>query len=382
MAMKKSYLIAGVLAVGLVGWLASGQVGGNEAGDAGHGETVASPSDASSLSGERQILSVRVQDLTAETIEREIVINGKTAPVRSVEMRAETNGRVIGVDAREGAFVAAGDVIIRLDPRDREVLALEAEALLRQRQIELDAAKKLGEKGFQAETSVALAEANFAAAEAALKRAQLDLDHTKVAAPFAGVLDRRHVEIGAFVDIGDPLAMLLDQDPYLVTGDVTETEVAKLEVGMTGKVRLATGDTVEGKLRYVASQADQQTRTFEVELEVPNPAGRLAAGVSAEIRLSVERLPAHQVSPSVLTLADDGTLGVKTVDAQGRVVFMPVEIAKADQNDVWLIGLPEEVRLIVVGQGFVTDGAEVRPMPVDDSGNAADNGQVVSEAVR
>ncbi|MEM9627554.1 MAG: efflux RND transporter periplasmic adaptor subunit [Pseudomonadota bacterium] len=382
MAMKKSYLIAGVLAVGLVGWLASGQVGGNEAGDAGHGETVASPSDASPLSGERQILSVRVQDLTAETIEREIVINGKTAPVRSVEMRAETNGRVIGVDAREGAFVAAGDVIIRLDPRDREVLALEAEALLRQRQIELDAAKKLGEKGFQAETSVALAEANFAAAEAALKRAQLDLDHTKVAAPFAGVLDRRHVEIGAFVDIGDPLAMLLDQDPYLVTGDVTETEVAKLEVGMTGKVRLATGDTVEGKLRYVASQADQQTRTFEVELEVPNPAGRLAAGVSAEIRLSVERLPAHQVSPSVLTLADDGTLGVKTVDAQGRVVFMPVEIAKADQNDVWLIGLPEEVRLIVVGQGFVTDGAEVRPMPVDDSGNAADNGQVVSEAVR
>ena len=275
MAMKKSYLIAGLLAAGLAGWLVSGQVGGNEAENAENGETVASSSDVPQPSDERQILSVRVQDLTAETIEREIVINGKTAPVRSVEMRAETNGRVIGVDAREGAFVTEGDVIIQLDPRDREVLTLEAEALLRQRQVELDAAKQLGEKGFQAETSVVLAEANFAAAEAALKRAQLDFDHTKVTAPFAGILDRRHVEIGDFVDIGDPLAMLLDQDPYLVTGDVTETEVAKLEVGMIGKVRLATGERVEGRLRYVASRADQQTRTFEVELEVPNPAGRL-----------------------------------------------------------------------------------------------------------
>ena len=110
--------------------------------------------------------------------------------------------------------------------------------------------------------------------------------------------------------------------------------------------------------------------------------GDSAAGVSAEIRLSVERVPAHQVSPSVLALADDGTLGVKMVDEQDRVVFAPVQIAKADQNDVWLTGLPEEVRLIVVGQGFVTDGAKVRPVPIDESGNAADNGQVVSEAVR
>ncbi len=165
-------------------------------------------------------------------------------------------------------------------------------------------------------------------------------------------------------------------------GDVTETEVAKLEVGMQGSVRLATGDQAEGKLRYVASLADEQTRTFEIELEVPNPAGRLAAGVSAEIRLSIERVSAHQVSPSILALADDGTLGVKTVDDQDRVVFVPVDIAKADQNDVWLTGLPKEVRLIVVGQGFVSDGAKVRPVLVDDDENAGENGQVVSEAVR
>ena len=377
MATKKSYLIASVLAAGLAGWLVSGQVGGNENGGAENHETKAVPTV-----DEKRLLTVRVQDLVAETIEREIVINGKTAPVRSVEMRAETTGRVIGLDVREGAFVDADDVMIRLDPRDREVLIVEAEALLRQRKIELDAARKLGEKGFQAETNVALAEANFAAAEAALKRAELDLDHTIMKAPFAGILDRRHVEIGDYVDTGDPVAMVIDQDPYLVTGDVAETKVAKLEVGMQGSVRLATGDQAEGRLRYVASRADEQTRTFEIELEIPNPAGRLTAGVSAEIRLSIERVPAHQVSPSILALADDGTLGVKTVNERDTVVFIPVDIAKADQNDVWLTGLPKEVRLIVVGQGFVNDGAKVRPVLVDDGEKASESGQIVSEAVQ
>lgn len=376
MATKKSYVIAGLLAAGLAGWLMSGQVGSRESDDAADDRT------AETVADDKQLMTVRVQDLTAEIIAREIVINGKTAPLRRVELRAETNGRVVDISAREGTLVDEGDVMIQLDPRDREVAKREAQALLRQRQIELDAARKLGEKGFQAETNVALAEANFAAAEAALIRAELDLAHTLIKAPFAGVLDRRHVEIGTFVDIGDPLAILLDQDPFLVMGEVTETEVGKLQQGMPGTARLATDDRVEGTLRYVATEADERTRTFEVELEVPNPEGRFAAGVSAEIRLEIDSIPAHRVSPSVLALADDGTLGVKTVDDRDVVVFLPVEIAKADTNEVWLTGLPEQVRLITVGQGFVSDGTKVRPVPIDGSGETDERGPVVSEAAR
>ena len=377
MATKKSYVIAGVLAVGLAGWLLSGQLGGDRADDV-EKDAVQAPS----VQDEAPRLSVRVRDLVAETIAREIVINGKTAPVRSVELRAETDGRVIEIVGRKGAFVDRGQVLVRLDPEDREARRIEAEAVLRQRRIELDAARKLGEKGFQAETNVALAEANFVAAEALLKRAELALADTVIEAPFAGILDRRHVEIGDYLDVGDPVASLLDQDPYLVIGEVTETDVGKLERGMAGTVRLATSEIAEGKLRYIASQSDEQTRTFEVELEVPNPSGRLAAGVSAEIRLSVEQVLAHKTSPSVLVLADDGTLGVKTVDDRDIVVFKAVDIARTEGNDVWLTGLPEEVRLITVGQGFVRDGADVLPVPVEADGEPAESEQVLSEAGR
>ena len=377
MAVKKSYVIAGVLAIALIGWLASGQMGGRDDTEI---ETTAVATPEAGQAPDK--MSVRVRDLVAGPIEREIVINGKTAPVRHVELRAETTGRVLEIEAEEGALVKAGDVLVRLDPRDRELVKLEAEALLRQRRIELEAAEKLGKKGFQAETNVALAEASFAAAEAALKRAQMDLDHIVVKAPFDGILDRRHVEIGDFLDIGDPIAMLLDQDPFLVVGDVTETDVNKVKTGMATSVRLAGGELVDGKVSYVASLADEQTRTFEIEIEVPNPSGRLAAGASAEIRLSLEQVSAHRVSPSVLTLADDGALGVKTVNAEDRVVFMPVEIARADDDNVWLTGLPDEVRLITVGQGFVSDGVEVTPVLIEGGGKADEAAQVVSEVAQ
>jgi membrane fusion protein, multidrug efflux system len=374
MRIKTSYAIAALLAVALTGWLWSGQIGKSDqppqAGATDHHDAalVVKP------------VAVQVQDLVAETIDREIIANGKTAPNRMATLRGETAGRVIRIGRGEGEAVRKGDLLVTLDPRDREVAVLEANALLHQREIELQAAKKLNEKGFQAETDVAKAEANFAIAEAALMRAELDLDHTRIMAPFDGVLDHRAVEIGDLIDIGDPVATILELNPFLVTAEVIETEVGRLQVGMPGVARLATGQTVSGKLRYIGSQADAKTRTFPIELEVTDADGRLVAGVSAELKIAAERLLAHQLSPSVLALNDEGILGVKTVDHGDRVVFVPVDIARADDESVWLTGLPRNVRVITVGQGFVRDGSPVRPVLVPTE--PAATSPVVSEATQ
>ena len=370
MRIKSSYLIAAFLAVALGLWLWSGQFG--KAVDRPQPVTA----EQSTTTPRNQPLAVQVRDLVAEPMALEIIANGKTAPNRIVQLRGETTGRVIEIAAAEGEIVKQGDLLVTLDPRDRNVAVLETKAILRQRKIELDAAKKLNEKGFQAETNVAIAEANYAIAEAALRRAELELDHTRIKAPIDGILDHRDVEIGDLIDIGEAVATIVDVDPFLVTGEVTETEVGRLERGMQGAARLANGQTVKGTLRYIGSRADEQTRTFSIELEVPNDRGQLPVGLSAELRIVAEQLLAHQLPPSTLSLNDQGDLGVKTVDDADRVVFMPVDIARAEEQTVWLTGLPKEVRVITVGQGFVRDGSLVRPVV-----SAADNAEPVVSKV-
>jgi multidrug efflux system membrane fusion protein len=363
MRVKSAHLIAAGMALALVGWLLSGTL-----------DAESEPVTASDLAGSwAELMAVQVRESTAESIERELVVNGKTAPVRAVQIRAETGGRVIEVGAARGADVRQGELLVRLDPRERAALVDEAEATLRRRQIEYEAARKLGEKGYQAETKVAEYKAYFEAAEAMLERAEIEFDHTEIRAPFDGVLDQRPVEVGDFLDVGDAVATVVEQDPFLIRGEVGETEVGQLELGMPGSARLVTGDVVQGRLSYIANQADPGTRTFAVELEVDNPSGRFSAGASAELRIAYERLGAHRVSPALLTLNDAGALGIKAVGADDRVVFHPADIVRSEADAVWLAGLPAELTLITVGQGFVRPGDRVQPMPeIGDDATAAE----------
>ena len=356
MRLRRSHLIAASIAIGVAGWLASGQIGAGRS-------TPETPALATETAAVVRLPTVRVRELVAEPIQREIVVNGKTAPARAVTLRAETNGRVEEIAVERGAPVAAGDLLVRLDPRERRAMLEQAEAALQMREIEFSAAQKLGAKGFQAETKVAEAKANLEAAQAELARARIELEHTGIRAPFAGVLDERPVEIGDFVDVGDPVATVIEQDPFLVVGEVAEGEIGRLSVGMRGSARLVTGREVEGRVRYIAARSDAATRTFTVELEVANPDGRFAAGVSAELRIGVERTLAHRVPASLLVLSDGGALGVMAVDDDGEVVFHQADVVRAEADAVWLAGLPEQVRLITVGQGFVRAGDQVHAVP-------------------
>ena len=134
---------------------------------------------------------------------------------------------------------------------------------------------------------------------------------------------------------------------------------------MTMKPKRNAGQQIEGAISYVSPEADSETRTFRVEIEVDNPSGLLPDGVSAEVQLPLQQVVAHQISPAILTLSDTGAIGVKTVNALDEIVFMPVRIVDEEKSGVWVTGLPERVVLVTVGQEFVTDGQKVQP--VDES---------------
>ncbi len=355
--MKRSIVIASLLGLAAVGWIASGQIGHSDSGP----EVQKPPAN---LEASANVASVRVRKQTATPYRVDVVLRGSTEAVRKVNVKAETFGRVVELNAQRGGSVESGEVMVRLSPEERPAMLDEARALYEQRRIEYEAARKLSKKGFRAETQLAASKADLEAAGAAVQRAKVALENIVIRAPFDGFVDERMVEIGDFIDKGDPITKVVDLDPILIVTQINERSIKQLSVGEPGYARLITGDEVEGKIRFVSAVADPQTRTFRVEIEVPNPDLKIPDGLSADVRLPLQEISAHLVSPAILSLTDSGEVGVKVVDKDNLVTFIPASIVANGATGVWLSGLPDEITLITVGQEFVTDGQEV--LPIDE----------------
>lgn len=349
----KSIVIASVVAVAVTLWMLSGLIGGESPSPA-TGSTVRDESTGSGNPERRP--RVLVQRSSARSIRREIRVSARTEPNRQVELRAETDGAVISIGAERGALVANGQLIVNLDMRDRTAQLEEAEALIVQMQLQFEAAERLRGQQFVSEAQIAEAKARLVGAEAAKTRILDDIGYTTVKAPFDAVLQDRLVEVGDFVQSGDAVAYLVDTDPMIVVGEVNEREVHSLAVGNPGTAELVGGITVEGTIRYLAPVAEESTRTFRVELAVPNPDGTLRAGMTAELKLAAEEITAHSLSSALLALADDGTVGVKAVGDDNRVNFYPAEIVGTSAEGILVTGLPTELGIISLGSGFVVEG--------------------------
>lgn len=302
---------------------------------------------------------VQVARLVAEPIERTVTLSGRTAPARTVELKAETSGRVVAVGAARGSRVEIGGLIVRLDPGDRTARLSQARAELRQRELEYEGQLKLKPDGYISDAKLAESLALLEKARTEVTRAQIDIDRMQIRAPFAGALQDRLVEVGDYVAPGTPVASFVDNRKLAVAGSVAEAQAAGVKPGLAGTARLASGEVVTGRLRYVAPVADEATRTFAVELEIANPNGALPVGVTADIELPVGKVLAHRLSPALLTLDEAGVVGVKLQGAGDRVRFVPATVVRSSADGVWITGLPDPAPVIVGGQGFVRDGDRV-----------------------
>lgn len=354
MKISRSVVLAASLAGLAVIWMMTGLLGTEPEPGAG--------SQAQSAPASGSLIQVSVRQSSAEPVTRDVSISARTEPNRSVQVAAETDGRIVSITAERGARIHAGQVIARIDMRDRNIQATEAEALVKQREVEYQAAQRLRDREFISESQIAQANAALESARAALERIRLDIARTEITAPFDGIMEEREVELGDFVRIGDPIASLVDLDPLVVVGDVSEREIQELNIGSTGEATLLSGEVIKGNVRYVSPVASSTTRTFRVELSIPNPDGLWRAGVSADIHMPAGDIMAHHMTPALLTLDAEGNIGVKTVDENNRVRFYPVEIVESNNAGVWVTGLPDHARVITIGQGFVTPGDTVQPV--------------------
>jgi len=329
-------------------WLASGYLASDD------GQSTAADTPSRSM-----VQKVRVRSPVQRRVIEEVVLNGRTEPSRAVTFRAEVEGRVIALKAKQGAAVRAGDVIVQFDSRDREARLAQALALRKQRKLEYDGARELLRQNLQSEIQLAQAATQLESAGAQVAAIELEIRNTRVTAPFDGILNRLPVEVGSYLNVGDEIGRLLELDPAIFVGYVSQHERNRLVLGDKGIARFVTGMVAEGELRYVAAEADPVTRTFRVELEIPNPDGSLVSGLTAEVRIPVRYVSAFVLSPALLSLNASDVLGIKVVNSDDRVEFMPVEVVRSTAEGLWISGLPEDTRIITVGQGFVFAGEKV-----------------------
>jgi multidrug efflux system membrane fusion protein len=310
---------------------------------------------------------VRVQESFAQSMTNRLVLHGQTRAGRTVTIKAETHGIVKEILVEKGIPVNAGEKLIQFAVEERDARLLEAQSLLAERNVEFQAMTSLRKSGYQAETELARAKAALDSATAAVKMAQLELKRIEVTAPIPGIIDSRYVEVGDFINRGDPLAIIVDLDPIRVVAQVSERYLGQVKLNEPGEVKLLEKEIIPARVTFIGSIASESTRTFPVELEIPNPQGLIIQGITAEVRLPIEEIKAHKVPPSVLSMTDQGDLVVKAVDVGNKIVTYPVHILGDSTDSVWLGGLPDELTLVVVGHEFVLRQQAVIPVAVNTS---------------
>jgi len=354
-----------ITAVGLVAaatlWIASGHLLPRDSSE-GHAairaaETAAQPP-----------FRVSVTTANVEPHSPTLTVSGRTEADRKVAVTARAGGVLTELRVRRGQRVERGEVIAVLSDEAREAQVAQAQALVDQRKAELDAKRTLIEKGSLPRLDLGNMEAQYKSAQAALATARAERDRGLVRAPWAGVITDVLTEVGgaAFSLAGKEIAALVALDPMLAVVEVSERKLAGINVGESAEVRLITGQTVKGHVRYVAKSASATTRTYRVEVEVANPDGKIPDGITAEVVFALKPVPAARLPRSALTISAEGNIGVRVVDSASKVGFVPVDIVEDLQATMWLAGLKDGARVIVRGQDFVREGQNVTPVDVSN----------------
>lgn len=351
-------VLAVIVLIAAAVWVATGEfaaVGSEDAGAAMAQETAESPPIAATAPL-RTVLA-----MTPVFIDhaREIRIAGATEADKITVLAARSDGIVEELGVVQGDDIAANALVLRLEGADVTAMVQTAEASLLQATEQLEVGENLFARGSLPELELTSRRSSKAAAEAALSQAMAGADRLLLNAPFAGIVDSVAVEMGEWVQAGAPIATILSLDPIVVKAEVSERDVAFVSVGSAAIVRLVNGLELAGQVQHVANQASAVTRTFVIEVVLPNPDRAIPSGMTAEVSLFADPQTAVVVPRSVITLSEAGLVGLRVVGPDNIAQFVPVTLIDDTGDGMIVTGVPEGVQIITAGQDLVRDGDAV-----------------------
>jgi membrane fusion protein, multidrug efflux system len=364
--MKAARFAAVGLVVAASAWIASGHLFPHESAESK--AAVGLPKSEAQKS-----FRVAVAPAQVEERSRKLVLSGRTEADKKMMLTARADGTVTDLKVRRGSVVREGDIIAILSDEAREARVLQMRAMLLQRKTELQARMKLVEQGTMPKLEAVNLETQFKAAEAALAAAEAEKDRGVIRAPWSGVVNEVPVQIGQAVLSmqGKDIVQIVSVDPILAVVEVAERKLHGLKLGDEAEIRLVTGHTAKGAVRFISKTASAATRTYRVDIEIPNADGYIPDGITAEVTIPLSATPSTRVPRSALTFSSTGVLGVRTVDGANKVTFVPVSVVEDEQQFMWVAGVTAGARVIVSGQDFVREGQVVEAVEAEAPKTAA-----------
>ena len=345
---------------------------------------------------------VTVIQLARQTLTLERVYPGRAQAADDVDVRARVQGILHERRYEEGARVKAGSVLFRIEPAPYQARVQQAEAERQRANAQLRQARREWNRVFalfkenavsarqrdEAQSTLDLAQAAVANAEAALRTARIDLDYTEVRAPISGVTGLRAVSQGNLVNAGDLLTTIRQLDPVHVLFLLPEADAIaqRHQLGLTGaapaadrrppaRVLLPDGRVYEreGAIDFIAANVDPRTGTVQARGVFPNPEGVLVPGQFLRISVGGVQLPnAIVVPPRAVAQGPQGPI-VYVVDDRNVAQARPVTLGQnIEQGQVIATGLQDGERVVVSGITAVQAGQPVQPLAPEGNGTAKD----------
>ncbi|CAH58241.1 efflux RND transporter periplasmic adaptor subunit [Ehrlichia ruminantium] len=282
---------------------------------------------------------------------------------RSVNIMPEVSGKVLDILVRDGDYVQKGDILVKVEKYEKLAQLKQAQALLKQRELEYKASQSLNESGYRSEINDALSFAALESARADVKKAEINLDNTDIKAPFAGFIDKINVQTGGLVSnsSGLPIVQLVDFAKIKIVTYVPEKYISRLKVGDMCSISMIKDKEIEVPIVFISKVINRHTRTYRVEMLLDNSDTKiLVEGAVYSIKVPVGKYQAHKISSSALDLQNNGDLGIKII-VDNKVKFIPVEIIDTEYNgDVWVSNIPDTLDIITLGHEYVLDNAYIK----------------------
>jgi membrane fusion protein (multidrug efflux system) len=331
---------------------------------------------------EPKLPPVTVAPVLTRDVDDRIVATGELITQNQAQIAAEVAGRITEIVREEGSTVAAGDVVLEIDPERRRMEldsaragVAEAQASVAEQRRELARVRELFAKEIasksqldQAGTALRTGESRLAAARAREQLADRAMRDASVTAPFAGQIGQRTVGRGDYVNVGQKLFELVAVDPIEVEFHVSERDSARVHPGQKLEVAVSPfpDERFAGAVSVIAPTIEPRTRTLRVRAQIPNTDGRLRPGLFARVDLGVSRRSGVLLVPeeAILQRADGAV--VFKVDGEGTAARVVVQTGLHVDGGVEVVSGLEATDLVVTrGHTELSDGVRVAVRSAD-----------------